>query len=59
MFSDVVLSPEAEYAKKINEKETRFGAREQKRCQKCHKTGTANSRIWSSVVPSGTYQNVS
>ena len=30
MFSDVVLSPEVEYAKKNNEKETRFGAREQK-----------------------------
>ena len=33
MFSDVVISPEAEYAKKSNQQETRFGAREPKRSE--------------------------
>ena len=33
MFSYVVLSPEAEYAKKSNQQETRFGAREPKRSE--------------------------
>ena len=33
MFSDVVLPPEAEYAKKNNQQEARFGAREQKSLQ--------------------------